>query len=358
MGDRVERSGADGTGHGRVTSPAKRSEVERGLTVGAGPGRRRPRPARPGPAYAGTARGSSGRPGHPAAARRRSASRASTAAQPARTAGRRRPRRSRSAGGWRSSARPVADRDLDLQPEVGGVAPDRAERSAGPPRPAAPGPRPGSPPPARPRPSRRTGRRRPARPGPPRRPVGRAGPGGDGGEQRLPDPVGGRPGAGPARHGDPAAAAGPGDDPAHVSPPRDRSGHVRSSHSPAASISMSVTMSASAGSSARDRRRCTARPAPGPGRSDRRRRAPGAASGWTGCPDWLAPEHVTLAPLLQVDLGQREPVAGRGDRVQPLPGQARLLGRGQQQADPRMRRRGRSGRAAGAAGRCRTGRRR
>ena len=37
-------------------------------------------------------------------------------------------------------------------------------------------------------------------------------------------------------------------------------------------------------------------------------------------------QHVALAPLLEVDLGEREAVAGGGDRVQPLPGHGLLVG--------------------------------
>ena len=45
-------------------------------------------------------------------------------------------------------------------------------------------------------------------------------------------------------------------------------------------------------------------------------------------------EHVALAALLEVEPGQLEPVGGRGDRVQPLPGRGAGCGLGDQQAQP------------------------
>src|SRR5699024_9128180 len=60
--------------------------------------------------------------------------------------------------------------------------------------------------------------------------VGRAEPGDQGGEHRLPDPVAGRAGGRPTRHGDPAATEGPGDDARHVGhcpPPYERATRSR-----------------------------------------------------------------------------------------------------------------------------------
>ena len=70
-------------------------------------------------------------------------------------------------------------------------------------------------------------------------------------------------------------------------------------------------------------------------------------------------EHVALAALLEVDAAQLEAVGGGGDRVEPL-ARRRLEGRPtrDQQAEAGDARHGRPGRAAGGAGRRRTGRRR
>ena len=57
-----------------------------------------------------------------------------------------------------------------------------------------------------------------------------------------------------------------------------------------------------------------------------------------GAPPGLGgPQHVALAARLEVQPGELEPVGGRGDRVEPVPGRAGERGLGHQQAQPRRR---------------------
>ena len=119
---------------------------------------------------------------------------------------------------------------------------------------------------------------------------------------------------------------------------------------------------------ARQRAAGRARAAPGGGRARGSRRAmwrasassrrsrPRRATRRSVAPAWRTPEDAPLAADLEVELGQAEAVDRLGQRLQPA---GALLGRGlaEQQAQPRVRAAPDPARAAGGAGRARSGRR-